>query len=245
MIYKTRGIVLHHIKYSETSVIAKIYTELFGLQSYLINGVRRQKAKVKANLLQPLSLVDMIVYHKEKKGLQRIRDVSGNPPLSSIPYDFPKSSVALFIAEILYKSIREEEANTNLFEFLFHSIQKLDITTGNCANFHLFFMLQLTKYLGFYPNRKYSGKFNFFDLREGVFSEKQPEHPNFISPPLCVYIDMLSETSFEKLNQISISPEHRKRLLEHLIEYYELHLPNMKNIKSHLVLETIMNDMLA
>src|SRR3990172_7140574 len=122
MIYKTRGIVLHHIKYSETSVIAKIYTELFGLQSYLINGVRSQKAKVKANLLQPLSLVDMIVYHKEKKGLQRIRDVSGNPPLSSIPYDFPKSSVALFIAEILYKSIREEEANTNMFEFIFHSI---------------------------------------------------------------------------------------------------------------------------
>jgi len=218
MIYNTRGIVLHHLKYSETSVIAKIYTELFGLQSYLINGVRSKKATIKANILQPLSLVDMVVYHKEKSRLQRIREVSGNPPFSSIPYDIAKSSIALFIAEILYKSIREEEANTNLFEFLFHSIHILDLTAGNCANFHLLFMLQLTKHLGFYPNGKYSDKFNFFDLREGVFLERQPEHPHFIPPPLGAYLNLLSETSFEKLNQINIKPDHRKKLLEYLIE---------------------------
>lgn len=241
MIYNTRGIVLRHLKYSETSVIAKIYTELFGLQSYLINGVRSKKAKVKANILQPLSLVDMIVYHKEKSGLQRIKEVSCNPPFSSIPYDISKSSIALFIAEILYKSIREEEANANLFEFLFNSIQILDLTTGNCANFHLLFMLQLTKHLGFYPNGKYSGKFNFFDLREGVFLKEQPVHPHFIPPPIGVYLNLLSETSFEKLNQINIKPGHRKRLLEHLIEYYELHLSNMNEVKSHRILETVMN----
>ena len=248
MVYKTRGIVLHHLKYSETSVIAKIYTELFGLQSYLINGVRSKpahprggKAKVKANILQPLSLVDMIVYHKEKNVLQRIREVSSNHPFSSIPYDIPKCSIALFIAEILYKSIREEEANANLFEFLFHSIQILDLTTGNCANFHLLFMLQLTKHLGFYPNGKYSDKFNFFDLREGVFLERQPDHPHFIPPPIGAYLNLLSETSFEKLNQINIKPDHRKRLLEHLIEYYELHLSNMNEVKSHRILETVMN----
>jgi len=248
MIYNTRGIVLHHIKYSETSVVAKIYTELFGLQSYLINGVRSKptrtrgrKAKVKANILQPLSLVDMIIYHKEKNGLQRIREVSSNHPFSSIPYVISKSSIALFIAEILFKSIREEEANTNLFEFLFHSIQILDLTTGNCANFHLLFMFQLTKHLGFYPNGKYSDKFNFFDLREGVFIEEQRGNPHVIPPPLSAYLNLLSETSFERLNQISIKPDHRKRLLEHLIEYYELHLPNMKKIKSHRILETVMN----
>ena len=241
MIYNTRGIVLRHLKYSETSVIAKIYTERFGLQSYLINGVRSKKATIKVNILQPLSLIDMSVYHKEKSGLQRIREVSSNPPFSSIPYDISKSSIALFIAEILYKSIREEEANTNLFEFLFHSIQILDLTTNNCANFHLLFMLQLTKHLGFYPNGKYSDKLNFFDLREGVFLERQPGHPHFIPPPIGAYLNLLSETSFEKLNQINIKPSHRKKLLEHLIEYYELHLSNMNEVKSHRILETVMN----
>lgn len=240
MTYTTRGIVLHYIKYSETSVIVRIYTELFGLQSYIINGVRNNKAKIKINALQPLSLLEMVVHHRSKNGLQRIREAS-NSPFISIPYNSIKCSLALFLTELLYKSIREEEANAGLFGFLFHSIQILDITTDNCANFHLLFMIKLSKFLGFYPNGKYSKSTSFFDLREGVFDKKQPEHPDYMPPSLCIYLNQLFHYSYNDLNKIKIPSEHRKELLHSLIEYYVLHLSGMKSIKSHKVLETVMS----
>src|SRR2546430_2069454 len=111
MLHKTRGIVFHVTDYSESSVVAKIYTELFGLQPYLINSVRKKKSSVKPSALQPLALIDLVVYHKERSGLKRVADAKNNPVLKSIPFDVRKSSVVLFLNEVLYKSVKEEEAN--------------------------------------------------------------------------------------------------------------------------------------
>ena len=118
MLSSTKGIVIHHFKYSEKSVIAKIYTKKYGLQSYILNGVRNKKSKNKAAYLQPLSLVEIDANHKDNKGLQRVKTIEFEIPFNSIPFEIGKSSIAFFIAEILYKSIKEEEANIPLFEFL-------------------------------------------------------------------------------------------------------------------------------
>ncbi|MDG1477065.1 MAG: DNA repair protein RecO, partial [Vicingaceae bacterium] len=111
MLTTTKGIVLHHFKYGEKSVIAKIYTQKFGLQSYILNGVRNKKSKNKAVYLQPLSLVEINAVHKEKKGLERVKDIQLYFPFNTIPFDIGKVSIAFFLAEILYKSIKEEEPN--------------------------------------------------------------------------------------------------------------------------------------
>src|SRR4051812_33656990 len=131
MLHKTRGIVFHVTPYAESSVVAKIYTEQLGLQSYLVNGVRSKKAKIKSGLLQPLSLLDMVVYHKDRGGLQRIKELrqATGGQFSTIPFDVVKSSVVIFINEVLYKSVKEEEANPQLFDFIFHALQLLDIRT--------------------------------------------------------------------------------------------------------------------
>src|SRR6185369_6803150 len=156
MLHKTRGIVFHVTDYSESSVIAKIYTELFGLQSYLINGVRKKNPKVKPASLQPLALVDLVVYHKERSGLKRLADARNNPVLKSIPFDIRKSSVVLFMNEVLYKCVKEEEANQSLFDFIFNSIHLPELRSNPGSDFHLLFLLQLTKYLGFYPHENFS-----------------------------------------------------------------------------------------
>src|ERR1051325_9557854 len=149
MLHKTKGIVFHVTPFSESSVVAKIYTALFGLQSYLINGVRNKKAKIKPGLLQPLSLLDMVVYHKERSGLQRLKEIrpsASGGQFTSIPFDVKKGSMVMFLNEVLYKSIKEEEANQQLFDFIFNAIQLLDVQPEANNDYHLLFLVQLTKY---------------------------------------------------------------------------------------------------
>ncbi|REK00654.1 MAG: DNA repair protein RecO [Bacteroidetes bacterium] len=239
MLHKTRGIVLYTTDYSESSVIAKVYTELFGLQSYIVNGVRKSKAKMRASSFRPLTLVDLVVYHKEKGGLQRIADVRPNPVLNSIPYDVMKSSIALFLNEVLYKTIREEEANLQMFEFLFSSVQWLDVHEPVNSDFHLIFMLQLSKHLGFFPSDNYSEQQSLFDLQEGVFTETTPLHPFYLdktqSRNLHILLSKLTDNSF----RLNISVSEKRELIKNIIEFYRLHIPSIGEIKSHQVLSMI------
>lgn len=151
MLHKTKGIVLNYIKYSDTSIIAKIYTEAFGLQSYIVNSVRSSKAKNKIALFQPLTLLDMVVYHKNSHGLQRISEMRTAEPYFSIPFDIHKISISIFLSEILLKTLKEETANQELFDFLYHSFHALDKIEKNTLNFHVSFMLRYSFYLGFFP----------------------------------------------------------------------------------------------
>jgi len=240
MLHKTRGIVLHQLKYSENSIIAKIYTEQFGLQSYLIKNAHSKKSSVKANVLQPLSLLDLVVYKKAKSTLQHIKEIKNILPQSSIPFDIYKSSIALFINEILYKCIREEEANKSLFEFIFNAILMLDLKENNFQNFHLLFMIKLSKNLGFSPLGGYSEHTPFFDFQEGLFKQNKSEHFYFISPPLSKIFHQLIILNLEQMEELKINNRERKELLNKLIQYYELHITRFAEIKSHQVLEAIM-----
>ena len=240
MLHKTRGIVLHQINYSETSVIAKIYTEQFGLQSYIVRGVRKAKSKIKRNLLQHLSLVDMVVYHREKSNIQNIKEIKANFQLQSIPFEITKSSIAIFINEILYKSIKEEEANSNLFEFIFSSVKLLDEAKDKYINFHLLFMIHFTKFLGFFPRRNYSPVKTFFDMEEGIFCGNKPMHGNYIREPLSRKFFDLLKTELSDHSSVNLSQKERQEFLQKLIDYYRLHLPVFREIKSHHILREVL-----
>lgn len=232
--------MLHQLKYAETSVIVKVYTELFGLQSYLINNVRSKKAKIKSNLLQPLTLLEMGVYYKEKGGLQRVKYVSAINPASVVQTDIVKISLSIFLAEVLYRSIQEEETNLKLFEFLLNVIDQLNKTERNIANFHLVFMVQLSRFLGFLPSGQPSEKHCFFNKREGVFEVRKPNHPDWMEPQSTKLFNDLINRSFSDKMPMNTTLDQRHNMIEHLISYYKLHLDNMSDIKSHRVLQMVM-----
>jgi DNA repair protein RecO (recombination protein O) len=240
MLYKTRGIVLKTTDYAESSVVVQIFTEKFGLQSYLINGVKKPKAKIKLNMLQPLHLLELVVYHKPNGTLQRISELRNQPVLQSLPYDVIKSSLAMFINEILYKSLRMHYEDELLFQYLFNAVQLLDRSEKGLANFHLYFLLQLTKYLGFYPDRTLEQKATFFDLKEGVYCMHQPLHLFIIDETLIVDFKQLFASTFEGLGELSLPSVKRKVLLAKILDYYRLHIESFGEVKSHAILEEVL-----
>jgi DNA repair protein RecO (recombination protein O) len=241
MLHKTRGIVFHYTDYSETSIVAKIYTELFGLQSYIVNSVRKKNAKVKQHLFQPLTLVEMVVYHKERGGLQRIAEVRARPVLTQIPFNTLKSSIVLFLNEVLYKSIREEESNPSLFDFLFNTIQLLDLLDLPSNDFHLLFLIQLTKYLGFFPSDNYDKNRSIFNLQDGEFQNAIPPSPLYLAEPMSGYFFDLIRKSPNLSASLHIPISEKRQLLERILEYYQLHVAGFGTVKSHKILESVWN----
>ncbi|UCG27293.1 MAG: DNA repair protein RecO [Bacteroidales bacterium] len=239
MLAKTTGIVLHHIKYSDSSLIVTIYTEKFGRKSFIINNVRGRGSSPKANILQPLFLLELDVYFKLNRDIQRIKEFKNIVPFRTIPFNVIKSTVALFLAEILYKTIREEESNHKLFEFLYNSIQFFDITATGIPNFHIMFLLQLTKYLGFQPDINYTRQNRIFDLQNGNFVPAIPFHPHYIDESLSRILNKMLRINYKNLDSIKMTSEERYRLLLKILEYYQLHTESMGEIKSLLVLKEV------
>lgn len=241
MLHKTRGIVLKTTDYSESSVVVQIFTEKFGLQSYLLNGVKKPKAKIKLNMIQPLHLLELIVYHKPSGSLQRVSELRNQPVLQSVPYDIIKSSITMFINEVLYKSLKLHYEDEPLFNFIFNSVELLDKSSEGLANFHLYFLLRLTKFLGFYPDRTLEDEGQFFDLREGGYIQNQPPHLFIIDKSLITDFKRLLNSSFENLALLNISQANRKILLSKILDYYRLHIESFGDVKSHLILEEVLN----
>jgi DNA repair protein RecO (recombination protein O) len=239
MLHHTRGIIFHQVKFSETSLIVKIYTELFGLQTYILRGVRSKKSFVKPALLQSLTLVEMEVYHKEKNEIQHVKEIKVAYPYKSIPFDIRKSSVIMFLTEILINVIREQESNSSLFEYIYEALVSFDRMEEGIADFHLYFMMELTKHLGFYPKNNYKDENSVFDLQEGVFVHQTVSSDDFILKPYNGYFARLIGAEG---NSIKINSFHRSNLLEYMIRYYKAHIPGIKEIKSHHILQTILND---
>lgn len=240
MLFKTRGIVFKTTNYSESSVVVQVFTEKFGLQSYLINGIKKPKSKIKLNSLQPLHLLDMVVYHKSMGGIQRVSELRHQPVFLTIPYDIVKSSIVLFLNEVLYKSLKQHEADDVLFEFLFHSIEILDSITAGLANFHLYFLLRLTRFLGFYPDLTRATDGAYFDLMAGGYTQQQPPHALIIEPAYTSLWTSIINSNFDDLENLKISNSARKYLLEKVLVYYRCHVEGFGQIRSHEVLEEVL-----
>src|SRR5579875_2474632 len=183
MIHKTKGIVLRTVKFGETSLVVSMLTELFGLQSYLVNGVRAatKKGTPKASLFQPSALLDLVVYRNEFKNLQRIKEFKWAYLYQHILSDVRKNAVALFMIELLNKCLKEPEANAELFYFAEDAFVHLDKASDTVmANFPLYFALHLPVFFGFRINDEYAADKPYLDLEEGTFASEPPNHPNFL-----------------------------------------------------------------
>jgi len=239
MLATTEGIVLHTIKYGESSLISTIYTKDFGRQSYIINAARNKRSKTKAGILQPLFLLDMVTYQKQTREVQRVKEIKNNPAYQNIPFDVIKSSQAIFIAEILYKTLHEEESSPVLFEFLKNTFLYFDLMDQNSANFHLFLIFRLTSYLGFMPNTKSIAFEGWFDLKKGEVVPFEPSHPFFINKEATKYIIELDKLNVQDCANWKIPGRIRNYLLEKLVEYYEFHFQNLGEVKSLKVLTEV------
>jgi len=237
MVVNTRGIVLHHLNYSETSIIAKIYTEQFGLQSFLVKGVRQKNSSMRMNLFGPLSLVEMVMVYKEKSTLHHLREISSAYPSTGIATDMRRTSVAIFINELLYKSIHGEEPDPALFAFIVEAVKYLDATTERLAFFHMKFALELTQFLGFSPHDNYSPHSRYFDLQEGAYISAPPVHPYFLDVTLSNYWHRLLSQEITEEWPSSL----RDTLLLRILDYYRLHLPEFREMKSHEVLKEVLH----
>jgi len=240
MLHKTRGIVLKSTNYSESSVVVQVFTEKFGLQSYIVNGARKPKSRIGTSILQPLHLLDMVVYHRENASLQRIVEARQQPIFQTIPYDIVKSTVVLFLNEMLYKSLRQQAADSPLFDYVFNAISWLDTLERTPPHFHLFFLLRLSKYLGFNPALPKPDQ-PYFDLKDGVFCRSLPTHALVLQQPHTAQLAELLACSFDGLAALRIPLADRRFLLDKIIDFYRLHIDHMGEIKSHQVLEEVLD----
>ncbi len=239
---KIKGIFLHQVKYSDSSVIAKIYTDEFGMQAFVVRGIGKTKKNKKSGLLQPLTMLDMVIWYNPKRDIHQVKELSAAYHFKNIQQkDFVKSSIAVFINEMIYKSIREQEQNKALFDFLFHSIKYLDLAEKGYTNFHLLFAIQFSKFLGFFPAGGLAGSSSWFDLREGRFSVAEPLHGDFISPEFTGSFSQLMSMSYSDSAALKISNRQRRILLEHILCYYAFHLQGFGEMKSHHVLEAVLS----
>ena len=242
-LFKTRGIVLRTVKYGETSVIVNIFTELFGVQSYLVNGVRKstKKGSGKANLFQSAAILDMVVYHNELKNLQRIREFRWGFLYAQVLSDVKKNAIALFLIELLTRCLKQPEANPDLFQFTEDIFMHLDTSTENtAANFPLFFALHLTVFLGLRMSDNYSETRTVLDLQEGSFVTEKPHHPYYIEEQEArVTSQILKVMQPEELEETKLNQATRKSLLQAYEKYYSLHIPDFGTLRSLPVLSEL------
>jgi len=235
---KTSGIVLHSIKYTDSTTIITVYTRQFGKVSYMVHGINRKKSVNPAAFLQPLSLIEMDVYHIPGKNIQRSKEIRMEHPFTGIPFDPVKNALALFLSEVLYRTLRQTEPDENLYLFLENSILQLDYSESGISNFHLVFLLKLTRYLGFEPNQD-DGKVNYFDLMNGVFLNEKPAHAHFTLPEISADLIRALNADYSTMHNLSFSRARRANLLQSLVEYYQLHIPDFHGLHSLPVLQSL------
>lgn len=226
MLYKTRGIALSYIKFKESSIIAKIFTEAFGMQSYIVNSVRSKKAKTKIALFQPLTMLDLVVYHNKRKDIHRISEMKCQYNFQTIPYNIKKTSIALFLTELLNQALREEGENEQLFIFLHESVLTLDFMNERFENFHLQFMILLSKYLGIMP-----------ESADGML--KELGHSKIADESFSANINFFIQSSFNQ--HLKLGKSIRNEILIFFIDYYRFHYDSVKEFKSIQVLKEVLS----
>ena len=239
MLTKTQAIVLHSLKYGETRLIVDMFTRSQGRQSFIVSIPKSVKGKIKKQLFQPLTLLEIESDLRPKLQLQKLSDVRLASPFSSIPFDSNKLSISLFITEFLYYALRSEQHNEPLFDYIVNSIQWLDAQTDRFANFHLVFLMRLSRFLGFYPNLDHYQTGDYFDLRESVFLSTPPVHRDFLHPQEAEKIQLMMRMDFPTMHLFRMSHQERNRLLEVSLIYYRLHLPDFPELKSVSVLQEL------
>lgn len=237
MVSKTSAIVLHVTPYSDVASILAVYSLENGRCAYFVRGSKKRRSPFKNAFFQPLSLVEMDVIHQQGKTIHQIRDVHMIHPLVNLSSHPIKNAIALFIAELLYKTLRNEESQPMLYSFLENSILQLDLCEEGIPNFHLVFMVKLSRYLGFEASPNQEGC-KYFDLQHGIFTNSCPPS-HYIQPDVCATFSDLLERGYHDAHLLVLSRTRRVELLGALMEFYQLQIPEFKGLQSLSVLQSL------
>jgi DNA repair protein RecO (recombination protein O) len=239
MLEKTRGIVLHQIKYTDSGIVTQIYTRKFGRQSFLIKGMRNRKTGKHNINFQPLFILDMELYYKAAREMQTLKEFS----VSFAPFDIysniKKSSVAIFLGEVLTSVLKEETPHQEMFEYIEESIMYFESCKEGFANFHIAFLAGLSSFLGFEPHPRLEKEDQFFDMLNGIFVPVPPVHGNYANEEITNILADFFVASYDSIGNISLSGKMRNDILETLLRFYSLHLPGLKRIKSLEILKEV------
>jgi DNA repair protein RecO (recombination protein O) len=233
MKYKSRAIALSYLKQGESSIIAKIFTEEKGLQSFIVKGVRAKKAKKKLGLFQPLQLLNINATHITKNSLQYISEITIAHNQVSDGIDMKKNFISIFVAEVISKVLLETEKDKALFKFIWELKNNLSNYEEINPNFPLIFLIGLSEQLGFLPSKDQIDG-DYFNLEFGEFTNNQQQLNHFIKKDNSYYLRKLLENK-----DINIPYKNRNEILLHLIQYYKLQHHELKNMTSHLIIESL------
>ncbi|AXP80414.1 DNA repair protein RecO [Mariniflexile rhizosphaerae] len=239
MLITTNAIVLSKLKYKDNDLIVKCYTQQLGIVDFLLRGVlKNKKSNTKAAYFQPLSQLQLSIHYKENRSLQSISDTKVNQVYSSLHTHVLKSAIVMFLSEVLSSTLKEEEPNETLFNYIETTLLWLD-EQSEFSNFHLLFLLNLSKYLGFYPETS-NTECSYFNLKEGKFETNQ--HDNYtISGENLILLKQLLGTTFDALPAVKINSKQRQSFLSMMLLYFELHLGSFKPPKSLQVFNQVFN----
>jgi DNA repair protein RecO (recombination protein O) len=239
MLEKTRAIVLHQVKYTDSGIVAQLYTRKFGRQSFMIKGLHNRKTGRHSAFFQPLFILDLEMYYNSRREIQTLKEFS----VAYTPYqvftDIRKSSVAIFIGEVLTSTLREESPHEDLYDFLEEAIKWFDSSGKDFANFHLGFLAGLSGFLGFEPGQKTSAEENYFDMLNGSFVVVPPMHGHYASKEISGYLAEIFSSSYDTIGKISLTGKVRNEILDNLVHFYSLHLPGLRKFNSLAVLKEV------
>lgn len=238
MLTKLQGIVIRVVKFGETSLIFDMYTAQFGLASFIVNGARRPKSKLPASLFQLMNWLELVVYMKDPGSLNRVKEAQMIFHYQQIPFELKKRSVALFMTEIVQKTIKENEANLALFNFLKDAYMNLDQSDQSIANFHVVFLFELSAFLGFRPSGEWSEENRFFHLVSGRFVPVV--HPLYtVDAQTSKAISQFLSSNLEMAHTVVLSRDLRLDVLNHSISFFRYHLDRLPDIKTHKILSEV------
>ena len=232
MLHKTQGIVLSTIPYSDTYSITQLFTRDFGRVSYLLPRSKSRKSKLNASLFAPLTLLWLEVEHKPLRDLQRIRDATRQFPQYDINSHMAKISLTFFLSELLTRLLHESDHNERLFDYLKNSVETLEVIEKGVANFHLAFMLGLTRFMGISPNMEDADGNRFFDLMNGEFTRYIPLHSHYLNREQSAYLQLLQRMHFGNMHLFHLSRSQRNQIVDSLLEYFRLHTYDFPPLKS-------------
>ncbi len=235
----SKGVVLQQLRYGDTSLIVKVFTDTHGLLSFMIKGASGKHSRFKPAFFQPLTLIAFNARIKPGRDLHFMTEVAIDVPFASLHTDIKKNAVVLFMSELLYKTIVESNPNPTLYRFVHNSIQWLDLQHESFASFPLYFMVELSRYLGFYPKSSGFEQGQVFDMLDGVFKVNHPSVFHAMTQDESTTFYQFCQTPLDRLSANRIERSMRRQLIEQMIVYYRLHLPGFRGLQSHVVLAEI------
>ncbi len=241
MLTKTHGLVVRVIKYGESSLIFDLYTRELGLSSYIVGGVRKAKSRTPASLFQLMNWIEVVAYVKDADKLHRVKEVRPLYHYQSVPFDIQKRSIALFMTEIVQKTIKERETNEALYSFLFDTFTYLDHTDDRVHNTHLVFLIELSQYLGFTPHGSWQADRPYLDMLKGTYVPTS--HPMYtLSADQSAEISLCSAESISTAHRLRLTREQRQRIIRNLLSFYRLHIERLSEIHTHQILADVLAD---